>query len=85
MNLLKLLVPSGIDVSRQAIAQRLRRETTEMLKATLDAAIIETLECVNCLCLSYFNEKCSRSTWLSLPVPKIGRALEKRIIRRKRL
>ena len=34
----------GINVSRQAIAQRLTPETAETLKATLDAAITETLQ-----------------------------------------
>ena len=62
----------GIDVSRQAIAQRLRRETTEMLKATLDAAIIETLELTTApqvlpLLESFTGIFVQDSTWLSLP------------------
>ena len=62
----------GIDVSRQAIAQRLRRETAEMLKATLDAAIIETLELTAApqvlpLLESFNGVFVQDSTWLSLP------------------
>ena len=62
----------GIDVSRQAIAQRLRRETAEMLKATLDAAIIETLELTTApqvlpLLESFNGIFVQDSTWLSLP------------------
>ena len=34
----------GINVSRQAIAQRLTPETAEMLKTTLDAAITDFIE-----------------------------------------
>ena len=34
----------GIQVSRQALEQRLTPETAEMLKLTLEAAITETLE-----------------------------------------
>ena len=62
----------GIDVSRQAIAQRLRRETAEMLKATLDAAITETLELTAApqvlpLLESFNGIFVQDSTWLSLP------------------
>ena len=62
----------GIDVSRQSIAQRLTPETAETLKATLDAAITETLQVTTVpqtlpLLESFTGVLVQDSTWISLP------------------
>ena len=62
----------GLNVSRQAIAQRLTPETAEMLKATLDAAIADVIEIAaepqTLPLLEHFKGVFVQdSTWLSLP------------------
>ena len=62
----------GINVSRQAIAQRLTPETAEMLKTTLDAAIADVIEIAAepqaLPLLEHFKGVFVQdSTWLSLP------------------
>ena len=62
----------GISVSRQAIEQRLTRETAEMLKITLEAAIAHILEVASdpqgTPLLQHFNGVYVQdSTWVSLP------------------
>ena len=62
----------GIQVSRQALEQRLTPETTEMLKLTLDAAITEMLEVAGrCEALPLLQQftgvYVQDSTWITLP------------------
>lgn len=62
----------GIQVSRQALEQRLTPETTEMLKLTLDAAITKVLDIasqgqVPPLLEPFKGVYVQDSTWLSLP------------------
>lgn len=62
----------GIRVSRQAIEQRLTRETAEMLKITLEAAVAHILEVASdpqdAPLLQHFNAVYVQdSTWISLP------------------
>ena len=62
----------GLQVSRQALEQRLTLETTEMLKTTLDIAIIEMLEVAGRrealpLLQQFTGVYVQDSTWLSLP------------------
>ena len=62
----------GLNVSRQAIAQRLTPETAEMLKTTLDAAIADVIEIaaepqVLPLLEHFTGVFVQDSTWLSLP------------------
>ena len=62
----------GIQVSRQALEQRLTPETAEMLKLTLEAAITETLEVASRpqvvpLLEQFTGVYVQDSTWISLP------------------
>ena len=62
----------GIQVSRQALEQRLTPETTEMLKRTLDAAITEMLEVAGRrealpLLQQFTGIYVQDSTWITLP------------------
>ena len=62
----------GLQVSRQALEQRLTLETTEMLKTTLDAAITEMLEVAGRrealpLLEQFRGVYVQDSTWLTLP------------------
>ena len=62
----------GIQVSRQALEQRLTPETAEMLKLTLEAAITETLEVASRpqvlpLLEQFRGIYVQDSTWISLP------------------
>lgn len=62
----------GIEVSRQALEQRLTLETTEMLKRTLDATITEMLEVagrreVLDLLQQFSGVYVQDSTWITLP------------------
>ena len=62
----------GIEVSRQALEQRLTLETTEMLKTTLDAAITEMLEVAGHrealdLLQEFSGVYVRDSTWIRLP------------------
>ncbi len=62
----------GLQVSRQALEQRLTPETCEMLKLTLDRAITEILEVAGCRealpLLEQFSGVYVRdSTWITLP------------------
>ena len=62
----------GIQVSRQAIEQRLTPETSEMLKLTLDAAITEMLEVAGRrealpLLQQFSGVYVQDSTWITLP------------------
>lgn len=62
----------GIQVSRQALEQRLTRETTEMLKLTLDSAITEMLEVAGrrealALLQQFTGVYVQDSTWIRLP------------------
>ena len=67
----KPLPCSGIQVSRQALEQRLTPETAEMLKLTLEAAITETLEVAVArsrpLLEQFTGVYVQDSTWISLP------------------
>ena len=65
-------VTLGIEVSRQALEQRLTFETTQMLKTTLDIAITEMLEVAGRrealpLLEQFSGVYVQDSTWLSLP------------------
>lgn len=62
----------GLQVSRQALEQRLTPETSEMLKATLDAAITEMLEVAGRrealpLLEQFSGVYVQDSTWITLP------------------
>ncbi len=62
----------GIEVRRQSLEQRLTRETTEMLKMTLDAAITEMLKVAGQrealdLLQEFRGVYVQDSTWISLP------------------
>ena len=62
----------GLQVSRQALEQRLTLETTEMLKLTLDAAITEMLEVAGRrealpLLQQFSGVYVEDSTWITLP------------------
>ena len=62
----------GIQVSRQALEQRLTPETAEMLKLTLEAAITQTLEVASRpqvlpLLEQFRGVYVQDSTWISLP------------------
>ena len=62
----------GLQVSRQALEQRLTPETTEMLKRTLDAALIEMLEVAGRrealpLLQQFTGVYVQDSTWITLP------------------
>ena len=62
----------GLQVSRQALEQRLTPETTEMLKLTLDAALTEMLEVASCpqslpLLQQFTGVYVQDSTWITLP------------------
>ncbi len=62
----------GLQVSRQALEQRLTPETCEMLKLTLDRAITEMLEVAGCrealpLLEQFRGVYVQDSTWITLP------------------